>query len=138
LIEERRAGWSEALAARRRRLELAPPPLPPVGDFDPARLGQAFDDLVAWRAGAGAPGSALRLAWGVQGGSFVVRWDEPAGSGPGPGPGPDDGLGAQAVRVVPLLTRIMTLHGGSVEATARDGWQLTLRWPLDVRHGARD
>ena len=137
LFEERREAWSQVLSACGRRLELDAPPGPVVGSFDPSLLGLALDDLVAWRAQVGEPGSALRVRWSAEPASaeFEVVWSEPAVVGR---PARDavrsaagDGV-AQPVFCIPLLTRIVTLHGGTVETSEREGWQLRMRWPRDA------
>jgi hypothetical protein len=137
LFEERRAAWSQVLSACGRRLGLDAPAGAAVGSFDPTLLGLALDDLVAWRAQVGAPGSALRVSWSADPATaeFDVVWSEPAVVGR---PARDaersaagDGV-AQPVFCIPLLTRIVTLHGGTVETSEREGWQLRMRWPRDA------
>jgi hypothetical protein len=141
LFDDRRAAWSEVLAGFGRRLVVIPPAVPASGAFDPLQLGQGLDDLVAWRAGVGDPGTSLRVRWSVDGGAFRVTWDEPADleprhppptGGPGSAVRPssdDDGL---AALTLPYLATIMASHGGTAYATEKGPWRLTLRWPLDA------
>jgi hypothetical protein len=150
LFDDRRAVWDRELAASGRRLAFKPPAAPVVAVFDPCRLGRAFDDLVAWRARQGAPGSALTLSWFVNEDSICVEWSECAGSGqrdrqgrtgcPGsqslPNAGracePDaDGPDPLSLLALPLITRVASQHGGAVETDDRKGWRLGFRWPRD-------
>ncbi len=139
LVEDRKAGWGRVLAEQGRRLILEPSGGSSPGAFDPMRLGQAFDDLVAWRARAGDPSTDLRLWWTTEDGWFHVDWDEPSStatavdrmSGGAIGSDPDQ-FDPLAALTVPILTRIMTLHGGALEATGTERWRLSLRWPLDA------
>src|SRR5262249_27083980 len=78
LSHDRRATWSGVLAGGGRRLVVIPPAAPASGAFDPLRLGQGLDDLVAWRARVGDAASNLRVRWSADGGAFRVTWDEPS------------------------------------------------------------
>jgi hypothetical protein len=154
LIEGQRGAWSKVLAARGRGLVVGKlgGSESAVGPFDPMRLEQALNDLVAWRAIAGPPGSDLRLRHGAVDGAFRLDWDEPAGQAdPGrrgderspPVPLNDEldpdalASAAYAALTAPILTRLMTLHHGSLVTTdvgADAGrWGMSLRWPLDAR-----
>jgi hypothetical protein len=140
LIDDRRGAWSEQLQGQGRRLIVSPPEGPEVGDFDPMRLGQGLDGLVSWRSRAGDPGSDLRVSWTADRGTFHVVWDEPPGPGPDPGFGPPDGSAADSTDALalPLLTRLMTLHGGALLQARRSRWRLDLRWPIDARSTLRE
>lgn len=143
LFDDRRAAWSHLLAGRNRRLILSPPPDPGGVAFDPLRLGSGLDDLVAWRSWAGDPATDLRVRWAREGDAILVRWDEPPSKSPrraGPArDAPTDVLSnpmeaeALANLIIPLLTRTMTSHGGTLETGGPGAWHLTLRWPLDAR-----
>jgi hypothetical protein len=149
LIEERAGAWTDVLRERGRRLRLVPPPVPPVGRFDPTRLGQGLDDVVAWRARLGDQETDLRLAWMEDSAQFHLVWDEPVRGDsidlttPLAGSLTEQGVSssratdcseALTALTVPLLSRIVSLHGGSLEATSLNPWRLDLRWPLDVAH----
>jgi hypothetical protein len=152
LIEERQGGWSDGLAARGRSLLLRPPEVVLVGEFDPTRLAQGLDDLVSWRAAVGDPATDLRLTWSSEGGLFHLVWDEPAQVEPGSGPracrgfevggDPTENDGDRSASLcaltLPLLTRIISLHGGTVGTTSGESWRLDLRWPLDVSTSLRE
>jgi hypothetical protein len=126
LLEDRGAAWSALLAARERRLDLAPPCESSTVAYDPLRLGDALDSLVAWRAEAGPAGQPARLRWDTVGGQAFLEWSEAAGSGREP---PCDG--PQSL-VLPLLGRVASAHGGSVSVDARDGLRVGLSWPVDA------
>jgi hypothetical protein len=140
LFEERREVWSRDLEAWGRRLALAPPTVPAEGSFDPMRLGAALDDLVAWRARRGIPGADLRVSWASidSASALEVCWSErtpgdlktadTAGGQPAARPGQRDSH-ALDLLCLPMLTRIVTLHGGTVETSERDGWRLRMHWP---------
>src|SRR5262249_9029856 len=118
-------------------LILDPPREPAVGSFDPGRLGPALDDLVAWRAKACPPGCDVRLSWRGGEGAFHVLWRERLyrSSAADVGHPPEGGGGAPAhlaLLALPVLTRVLPLHGGSVEVAEHEGWQLHMRWPLDL------
>jgi hypothetical protein len=151
LVADRREEWSRVLAERGRLLVLGRRGGDAEGAFDPIRLGQALDDLVAWRARDGTPGTALRLRYGTDEGSFGLEWDEPGGrpqerrDQPWPGPASleqicDDGAGdvataAYRALTIPVLARVMALHGGLLETTDSGRWRLRLRWRLDANPG---
>jgi hypothetical protein len=140
LFEERRPGWTAAVAARGRHLVYEIPQTPPIGDFDPARLGQGLDDLVAWRARTGRRGTDLRVAWRVEGDSFRVDWDEPQdpdfrATDESKGQGAADSRGADTLNclALPFITRVTSLHGGTVILATQPVWRLSMTWPVDVR-----
>jgi hypothetical protein len=140
LFQSREEDWSHRLGVRGRRLMLTPSVGPAVGEFDPARLQVAFDDLVAWRAEVGPLATALRIVWKAEDGWFRVIFDEIpdlASEGQGITTG-RDGLDRSvdrfprtlAVLTMPMLARAMTVHGGRLVEPSRDPWRLELCWPL--------
>jgi hypothetical protein len=141
LIDDRRDDWSRTLAERGQGLEIERLAGDLFGGFDPVRLGQGLDDLVTWRSRAGRPGNVLRLRYGAGDGSFKLDWDEtrPAGARANPGPAAADPdveavtTRAYGVLTVPVLARVMALHGGDLETADRGRWWLRLRWPLAAR-----
>jgi hypothetical protein len=137
LIEQEADAWSKGLASRGRRLIVSPPPEAAVGQFDPGQLEKGFNDLVTWRAWAGSARTDLRVAWEARRGWFRVVWDEiihrrRASSERTEG---HDGL---EHLTVPLLTRIVAVHGGSLKVTDRPRWCLRMSWPLEVPSTLRD
>lgn len=143
LVDDRKSTWTTWLSERGRRLVVVPPADPATASFDPMRIGQAFDDLVAWRASAGDRANDLRLRWKTEGETFRLDWDEPEReSDPENTDEPkevwDEGTESLSALTVPLLTRIMTLHGGFAEESGPGRWGLRLRWPLDARPNLRE
>jgi len=130
LLEERRGSWAEALSRRDRRLEWVPPSEPAVGDFDPLRLGQGLDALVAWRSEVGEPGRPVQLRWTADDGHFQLVWEEPGVVGLEPSAGGADRFESLAL---PLMARVIAAHRGTLDVANRDGLRVSLRWPLDVR-----
>ena len=130
LIEERCANWAQTLAVRDRHLELAPPCAPTIGDYDPTRLGQGFDDFVAWRAEAGEPGEPLLLRWRAEDGRFQLHWIDASNGGDRNEVGVRDHSDALTLS---FLARIMSAHGGSLSLQQGKGLHVWLHWPLDVR-----
>ena len=140
LIDDRAKHWPEVLAAVGRRLVVERPTGNPEGEFDPLRLAAALDDLVAWRAWAGDPATDLKVGWGEQGGRLRITWDEPPCAGDRPAsPPPAKPASAGSCReacaplIVPLLARLMTLHGGALDLPEDGPWRLTLSWPIVVK-----
>ncbi len=142
LFDDRKSGWERSLSVFNRRLAIEPPAQPAVGAFDPIRLGEALDELVAWRARVGRAGSVLRARWQVEDGEFHVAWDEPAVECPRrekpPVDTPSAPLCGIEVLVIPLLARIMTVHGGRLDVERSASWKLDLRWPLDAKTTPRE
>lgn len=140
LIEERRPGWVKVLGRRGLTLVSDPPERESVSGFDPSRLGQALDDLVAWRARVGAPGAELRVRWGVEGGRFRLEWDEPADGDAGrnglPCAAPGCDREPSDLLAVPLLTRAVSLHGGRLDALETSPWRIAYSWPQAELHPA--
>jgi signal transduction histidine kinase len=126
VLDEHRAAWVEALAARGRPLYWSPPRDEAPTLLDPAVLGDGLDDLVAWRAKAGPEGAPVRLAWHGAGGEVRLTWEEPEGedSEPPAERGPRLALA--------LLARIASAHGGRVELAEGDGFRFELILPSRV------
>lgn len=150
LFDDRFDAWSTLLGARGRRLVVEPLGTSAPGAFDPMRLGSAFDDLVALRAEQGPRSTDLRVRWSTSEQGFRVDWDEPAATPPRPdgahdksepktpdSPQPQE-TDALAALTVPLLARVMTAHGGTLQTDESDGWRLTLCWPLDAQPTPRE
>jgi len=129
LIEGRRLDWTERMAARGRHLEIIPPDESAVGDYDPVRLEQGLDAFVDWRTGAGPVGQSARLRWWAGEGQFHIDWEET-----------DTGWRASTelneeqfeTLALPFLARVIAAHGGSLDLSVRQGFHVSMRWPLDV------
>jgi hypothetical protein len=145
LFDDRRAAWSATLRRHGRRLILAPPRDHKPSVFDPMRLATALDDLVAWRGLTGDSSADLRAAWSSDW-ENLITWDEPPARRTPDDSEPDPEGAAPVERVeteeernafeaftLPLLSRVISSHGGAVEAGGPGRWRLTLRWPLDAK-----
>ena len=132
LVQHLAPAWERAFAARRIRLEMHPPRRPAVGTFDLIRLGQGLDALAAWRCKALPPGSAVRLDWRSADEDLVLEWVErvdPEAMTDRGREEPDSSL------ALPLLARILSVHGGRLHLTRDGGIRLELRWPIARRSG---
>ena len=137
LIEGRVEAWREMLAHKGRHLVLEPPASAAVGYFDPSRLERAFDELVTWRCALGDPSDDLRIRWEAQSGWFLVEWDEPRGTRSRVR---NQKLTAELLDIeppisfpaltLPMLSRVMSVHGGSVVESNREPWRIQVSWPL--------
>jgi hypothetical protein len=127
----------ETFAARGRSLELKAPRSADVGDYDPHYLGLALDSFVNWRAAVAPRGDSARLSWRARNGAFHLEWVETRGPGPAERRGEPRGaetpseldpLPAEPL-ALPLLTRIVSVHGGTLEQVKASGRHLRLTWP---------
>ena len=105
----------------------APPPAPAMGWFDPMRVIQGLDALVAWRASEGGRDEPTRLGWGADASHFQVEWSEDGTGVAEPLEGRD---GRSVTMALPLLARIMSAHGGSLAVSKRPGLVVRLAWPI--------
>jgi hypothetical protein len=137
LIEQHAESWSKRLAARGRRLIIAPPSEAAVAQFDLSLFERGFGDLVSWRASIGPARTDLRVSWKVVDGRLRVDWEE---VGHRRKVGQEGGVESEGLEplTVPLLTRIVSIHGGSLKHTDRPRWRLGMSWPVDVPVSARD
>jgi hypothetical protein len=139
LIEQQADAWSKRLAPSGRRLIVLPPSEAAIGQFDPGQLEKGFNDLVTWRAWRGSARTDLRVSWEAEAGWFRVVWDERPHRRKAMSPDKrreeHDGL---EHLTVPLLTRIVSVHGGSLKVTDRPRWCLRMSWPLEVPSTLRD
>ena len=126
-LEDRRAFWVSRLGAVGRPLNWSPPSAPALGRFDPMRLIQGLDTLVAWRAGEAVGREPARLSWGSDATHFHLEWSEE-------GPSPEEPLEGREGRPVsmalPILTQVMTAHDGSLAISRRGGLVVRLAWPI--------
>lgn len=142
-FEERRLRWESSLRARNRRLILEPADEKEFGQFDPGRLGCAFDDLFAWRLLAAEPGADLRIGWKMSVENVSVEWTEhptlmgrPTKGGKGLSAidpeTPPRGSRPLALLSMPLLTQTIALHGGRVTPLVGRAWGLRVEWPRSI------
>jgi hypothetical protein len=142
LIDERLPSWRSWFALSGAFLEVSPPPKDEPGEFDPMHLGMALDALLAWRVQVVDPIGPAQLSWRVQGGFFELSWNESSCTTPDGADGSAEadrdartasGVGSLAL---PLLSRIVSAHGGSVGSTSDPAFTLMARWP-QFQCGAR-
>jgi hypothetical protein len=127
-LEERRPIWASKLGTAGRRLDWAPPAMPAIGHFDPMRLIQGLDALVAWRAGEGGHDGPVLLTWRRKDDHFHVEWSEEGLRPEQPLEGRD---GRSVSMALPLLAHIMTAHGGSLSVSGRGGLVVRMTWPAN-------
>ncbi len=124
---ERLHTWVEWFDLNRRTLETRKPKQEQTGYFDPTQLLNGIDALIHWRSTAGAPGDPARLSWDCVGDRYEVEWREPhVESGV-----LLDARNGQGMSVaLPLLSRVMKVHGGTLEVSMSEGLHVKLRWPI--------
>jgi len=138
LFDDRKATWAELLKARGRRLIFVEPEAPVLCSFDPLRLAQAFDNLVAWRSDAGPPDADLRLSWTCERGCLCLTWEEarydeisPETRTPFESTSNSPLRSAVSFFALPTVSRIIHLHGGTVDEAKFNPWSVRISWPID-------
>jgi hypothetical protein len=131
LLDENRDAWEALVRSRGANLFWSRPKTDPVGTFDPMRLIDALERFVQCRAAELAPGTLVHVSWSSEDGQFRLTWDERK---------PAVALGQppheecrNGIMALPMLARVMALHGGTIAARSRDGCGIDLRWPLAAR-----
>ncbi len=140
MVEDRTPRWTELLASRSRRLFVERPPTPTLAHFDPPVLGQSFDDLVDWRAHVGRPESDLRLRWSALDALIHIAWDEPRRqfSVSKRSKHTDSEFEDPRSLWIALITRIISLHGGTLKEVRGVSWRIDLRWPIEATTDEQD
>lgn len=128
LFEDRRESWSKLMADRGSELEFLRPESRSLAQFDVNQLGAALDAMVAWRARLGIVSPKTSVRWWVDSGQAHITWIEPKGGGPADCHQSDQ---QEFAWTLPTLTRVLSEHGGSLEVDERDGWALSLSWPVN-------
>lgn len=134
LIDENRDRWERLVQSKGANLFWSRPKADPVGTFDPMRLTDALERFVNSRADEILPGTMVHVSWSAEGGRFRFSWDEknPAGNRT-----PAVSLAGDGYRIsnmaLPMLARVMALHGGVVSVRSGDECGLELRWPMIAR-----
>ncbi len=131
LIDDRKSGWSRQLHEVDRAFLIETPLETVPVRFDPQLLGSALDELLAWRVRLGDRDRDLRLHWATDDADIVLTWDEPSRKS-GSVSTPFDVIpqfdALDSLRL-PMINRVMALHGGSVSFHAMNPLHLVLRWP---------
>ncbi|QEH33007.1 hypothetical protein OJF2_15010 [Aquisphaera giovannonii] len=136
LIRDLGATWGDRFAASGRVLELAPPATEATGSFDPMRLSMGLEAFLRWRSADMPPGWRARLEWRTEKGRFQACWQEAGGPEPPPGAPPeaaDAGHAAPAppdTLALPLLTRVVAAHRGTLSWSRSPGLRVEFGWPL--------
>jgi hypothetical protein len=125
ILAERRASWTDCLAARGRTLEFAPPREESRAVLDGVLLAHALDSLVAWRAEEGGEDEPVRLAWHSGSGQIDLTWDEPRTRPCRPR---RDSVPTLAL---PLLARVASAHGGHLVVSDDDGFRVEVLLPAE-------
>ncbi|GAC1334490.1 MAG: hypothetical protein NVSMB14_01580 [Isosphaeraceae bacterium] len=102
------------------------PNRPLVCRFDPSLLLHALSAVVAWRREIWSEDSTVRLGWRERQGFVELDWIE---SGPREKNARE--VSAPATLALPLLTRILSAHGGDATVAGEEAsWTLRCRWPM--------
>lgn len=125
-LEELRKTWNHRLADHQFQFELLPPGHPVQAYFDPSRMSQGLDALASWRGLVIPQGSLIHLSWWDRDNWVYLRWEEPE---PLPIPAAKAPEELQANIALPILARILQAHGGTLQLSSQEWFQMTLRWP---------
>jgi len=131
LLEENRETWERLVQGKGATLVLSRPKTDRVGTFDPMRLADALERFMHWRATEIVPGTVVHLSWATEGDLFRIAWEERAADGSTERP-PGDKCRV-GIMALPMLARVMALHGGVLSVRPGDGCAVELRWPIIVR-----
>jgi hypothetical protein len=133
LIDENREEWDRLIQSRGANLFWSRPKTEPTGAFDPMRLTDALDRFVHWRAEQLQPGTMVYASWTTESDQYRFTWEERHTSASRPPATPSDAARQEhrcANMALPMLTRVMALHGGAVSIRSGDEYLLELRWPV--------
>ena len=139
LIEERRERWTEIARRKGGTLVIEPDESSATLSFDLGRLGQGLDDLAEWRFRNASKGTRFLLHWKREAGELVFRWseacDEPSEKRMVPETSETSPLSREGL-ILPLIHRLVALHGGTVDHSVDEGWHLTIRLPSEPRQAS--
>ena len=126
MVNERRSAWESVWGGNRgARLRVEPPPGAAVSAvFDPIRLGQGLDGLVAWRGQSARAGISATIRWRDEGRHVVWEWQEPPGEPPA--------IPTAAAMAVPMLAKVVVAHGGTLAIDVEYGFHLRLHLPVTI------
>lgn len=123
-LQEKARGWRNRLGAADHGFALVVPESPTTAVFDPSLLGQALDQLAAWRFGVGA---RPRLLMGTEDGDVTLIWDEIGNPSPTE---PDSAIHGCCSIALATLARVVASHQGETSVNRDGGFRVRLRWPL--------
>ena len=99
---------------------------PLVCQFDPSLLLHGLSAVLAWRREILSEDSTIRLSWRERQGFVELDWVES-----GPVEKNASEVSAPATLALPLLTRILSAHGGDITVAGEEAsWTLRCRWPM--------
>jgi hypothetical protein len=135
VVDERGRSWRMAFEAEGATLAIRPPAREVAGEFDGARIADALDGFVAWRASRLGPGGRATLTWGTTKRHFELCWDESSPTVAPPRTGsPQDPVAALASTLrslsLPRLARVVAEHRGRLSWTPGPAAEARIRWPL--------
>lgn len=137
-VRDRESSWRDWFRDGPGSLEIAPPAEESAGDFDPTLMRIGWDALVRWRAEVMRSGHSGRLSWRTSDDLFHVRWMERRADGASGSVEKREcrgGLAGSARQIqtlaLPLLTRVIRSHQGSVHWTYEPAFQVDLSWPRE-------
>jgi hypothetical protein len=137
LIDENRDHWERLVHNKGANLFWSRPKADPEGRFDPMRLTDALERFVSGRTEEMLAGTMVHVSWTAEGDRFRFSWDEKT---PAVSRTHASGLLADGYRlgnlVLPMLARVMALHGGVASIRSGDEFGMELRWPMIARDGS--
>lgn len=122
-LQEKARKWRYQYPASDGGLALVVPDAPATAVLDPSRLGQALDQLAAWRLEAGG---RPRLLMGVEDDDATLIWDEV--DPPQHHSDPDRHAHGQISLAV--LAKVVTDHSGKIDVNHNGGFRVRMTWPL--------
>jgi hypothetical protein len=131
LLEENRDAWEGLIRSRGAKVFWSRPKTDPAGTFDPMRLIDALDRFVQSRVAELLPGTLVHVSWFSEDGQFRFSWEER--NPPVAADQPPREECRNSMMALPMLARVMALHGGAVTARSCNGCSIELRWPMVAR-----
>ena len=133
-IEERRERWKQMAEARGGELEIEEGNEDLGVPIDISRLGQALDDVAAWRFQNATSSTFFHLEWKKDGDFLLFSWNESYRNSTLE---TTHSLAQRSFEIsrdgltIPVLARVVALHGGrtSCDSYAAD-WRLSIWIPL--------
>ncbi len=124
-LREKVQRWRPGFRGQGVGVALVVPDDPPIARFDASQFGTALDRFARWRTTSAEEGDSVRIVLGADGEQAHLTWDESASR---------IGFGANecsAWVALPMLARVVTSHGGTIDLDTSAGFRLRLHWPLE-------